>query len=162
MARTRSRGTKEWSGVALAPLALTTTQALLVAFAHDLQETILRIRGQFLATGVPDTAFDDETVGVGAIVVTDNAVAAGGVSLPGPISDPDASWIWHAYMPLMSLATTSASDVALGCFDRVIVDSKAMRKSNRNESLAFVGQLATGDFGSVRIQGGVRVLSLLG
>ena len=158
----RSRGTKEWSGTTFPLTTLTTTQAVLASFSHDVTETILRVRGALMVVGIPNAAFDDDVAGFGLIVVTDQALAAGGASIPGPIADPTASWMWHQYVPLTSVAATAASDVGLGLWARIEIDSKAMRKVDRNQTMVLVGELDTGEFNIASVSGGIRILALHG
>ena len=160
--RSRSRGTKEWIGSHFPLVTLTVTQAALLTFTHDLTETILRIRGNIHISGVPDAALESDQVGLGMIIASDPAVAAGGAALPGPIADPDAPWIWHQYVPLFGLSSTAASDTAIGLQRLIEIDSKAMRKVDRNETLVLMGELASGGLVTVRAHGGMRVLTLLG
>ncbi len=161
MAR-RSRGTKEWNGVTFNPTVLTTTQGILASFNHDLTETALRQRGRFLFRAVPDAAADDDIAAIGIIVVSDNAVGQGGASVPGPINDPDAPWLWHNYVPLAGGASTAEDPESIGLNVYVDLDSRAMRKVDRNEAIVLVAELQTGQFASVSVSGGWRTLSLLG
>ena len=155
----RSRVAYEWGEIAVPVTMLTTTQALLGVFSFaGARTTIRRCRGNLLVTGIVDAALDSEIVGLGLIKVHDAAANAGGVSLPGPINDGNADWIWHQHVPLFSNAVTGASDVALGMFMRVPLDSKAMRTMNEDNVLALMGELTTGAMASVRVLGGLRVL----
>jgi len=159
----RRAGTKEWTGTAIGVAStLGTTQVVISQVTHDQVETFLRIRGNLLVAAAPNAANDDDVAAFGFIVASDNAIAIGGTSVPGPINDPDAPWLWHQYVPLHSLAATAASDVGLGLWARVEIDSKAMRRATRNEGLILVGEVETGEFAGVFVNGGFRVLSLLG
>ena len=160
--RSSSRGTKEWTGVAFVKTTLTQTQSIILSFTHDVTETILRNRGEVLIVGVPNAAADDDVVGLGIIVVNDAAAAVGGLSVPGPIADPNAQWLWHQFILLQAALATSVIDNARNLIERVTIDSKAMRKADRNETMILVGELSTGEFGAVSVNGGLRSLSLFG
>ena len=160
--RGRSRGVKEWSGITFPLVTLSTTQAVLAVFPSTFPDTVLRVRGFIHITGVPDAALESDQVGLGLIVASDPAVAAGGAAVQGPIADADGKWLWHQYVPLMSMAATSASGTEIGLQARIEVDSKAMRKVGSNESLILVGELSTGGLVTVRAHGGFRVLKLQG
>ena len=157
--RSGSRGTKDWGGVTIAETTLSTTQAILATFTDVEPITLLRSRGEFMISGVPDAIGDDDVVGLGIIVVSDASAGVGGASVPGPINDLGAPWIWHMFVPL--LAGTAAVDAqAIGDNARVSVDSKAMRKVGLAESLIVVAELTTGAYASVTLTGGVRFLAL--
>jgi len=89
--------------------------------------------------------------------VSEQAGAAGGVSVPGPISDEDASWLWHRYV-VMNAGTAALTGDDIGSMVRGVIDSKAMRKKKVNESLILVGQLFTGLYAAVEVNGGFRIL----
>ncbi len=158
----RRSGTKEWTGLNFGFVSLSATQAVVGSVVHDVMETVLRIRGNLLLVATANAAQDDDVAGLGFIVASDNAIAAGGASLPGPINDPDAPWLWHQYVPLGVVAVTAADDTAIGTFARVEIDSRAMRKATRNEGVVFMAELSTGEFASIQMTGGFRVLSLFG
>ena len=164
MARQRvgSRGVKVWAGLSFDSVTIGMTQALIASFVTGTKSTILRMRGELLLSGIPNAAGDSDVLGLGVMLVSDQALAAGGVSLPGPIANPDAGWIWHQYVLIRSEAASAVSDVALGIFSRITLDSKAMRKVGPNQAVALIGEATTGEFGSVSVLGGMRLLSLAG
>ena len=154
------RMAKNWDGVTGARATLTTTQAALfgIGFSSTFARTLLRLRGQFLLSAIPNAAADDDVVGLGFGIVSTDAAVAGGTALPSPLGDPGWPWVWHGYFPLIDQAATAADDKAIGNFVRLIVDSKAMRKMRSNESLVMIGHLSEGEYASVSIAGGIRVL----
>ncbi len=159
--RTTRRQAPEWLGFeAIARVGVTTTQSVLSFFSFAAANTLLRMRGDLLVTAVPNAVNDDDTLGLGAIIVSDEARAAGGVSIPGPISSGNASWIWHRYVGLHSATNSAASSMALGLWARVEIDSKAMRKMKPNDSLVLVAETSTGEMASVFVVGGWRTLHL--
>ncbi len=160
--RARSRGTKEWAGAVFGETSLSEVQAVLLIFAHSVQETVLRCRGNLTIIATQDAAADDEVVAFGIIAVSDAAAAAGGVSIPGPILNPEASWLWHQYVPLAAGSSASPLDDAIGTNRLVEIDTKSMRRLGANESLILVGERDSTAFASVQVNGGLRVLSLFG
>jgi len=160
MARGRdSRRLYDWGGFAFGSTILTSTQVIIGSLLDVEPVTLMRIRGEILVKGTPDAISDDTVVGLGAIVVSDNAAAAGGVSVPGPINDLDAPWVWHSFLGLNAGSAGLLGD-DIGSVGRVMVDSKAMRKLGLNETLVFVGETSTNDYAAVAINGGFRVLAM--
>ena len=148
---------KTWVGVNFGETALTITQAALggIGFTVSSSSTVLRIRGSLAFKATPDAITDDDVVGIGLGIVTSDALAVGGTSIPGPLGDPDwGGWIWHNFVPFLAGASSGINELDY----RVIeVDSKAMRKMKVNESLALIGQLATGNYSAIVVTGGLRV-----
>ena len=163
MARTtRARRVKyDWVGGDVGATALTTTQLILLIFSNSVETTLVRSRGSFFVQAIANAALDADVAGLGLIVVSDEAAAIGGTSVPGPIAKPDASWIWHRYVGMRAAAASAADDSAIGLNVHVQMDSKAMRKVDANSSIILVAELSTGSFGSVRINGGMRTLTTL-
>ena len=159
-----SRLRKVWSSFGLSDnVAITTTQIILgsvdIPIGGALEATVLRIRGEYLVMGVPNAANDSDVIGLGIIVVRNEAFDAGGVSVPGPISQIGSdSWMWHSITPIDAMGLTAESAVSLTSNRRVIVDSKAMRKVPEGSTVILVGQASTGDFSTVTVHGQARVL----
>ncbi len=152
---------KQWSGSQFGEVTLSTTNTSLglAVISEPAEEaTILRLIGEALVVGTPDGTGDDTVVGLGIAVVNENALTVGTTALPGPISDPEHDWLWHAYIPLASSVSTAGSDVAITLNKRVPIQSRAMRKVRPDESLVMMGQLSLGDFATVLVSGGVRAL----
>ena len=155
--RSRNRPTRNWIGGPFALTSLTATQSILAQITVGEAETIVRIRGFYLIKAIPDAATDDEVVGLGLIVVSDQAAAAGGTSVPGPIATIGVQWLWHNYVPL-NAGQAALSGADLGSMVRGVIDSKAMRKMGPNDSLVLIGELSTGLYSAVEVNGGFRVL----
>ncbi len=166
MARGRSggRGTrlnKQWFASTFGKTTVSVTQAALASInvAEGGQDaTILRSRGDLLVTAVPNAAADDTLVHLGLIVVQRNAVDVGGVSLPGPLADVDADWLWWRAIPMASIAATAATENSRNLVMRVEIDSKGMRKMDTDESLVLMGEDVTGEMAAVTVTGSLRVL----
>ena len=169
MARdSRSRGTrmrKTWqTGGSFGATVITAAQIILSAVSNvegsGLDFTVLRTRGQFLVTGIPDGAADEEVVGLGICVVTLAALAAGGTAMPGPINAAGSdAWLWHTFVPLDSMGLTGESPTGWGSsIVRIEVDSKGMRKLPEGYAVALVGETFGAEFASVEVAGGIRFL----
>ncbi len=159
----RSRGkamTKQWTGGVSDNIAITTTQILLArrSPAGGGDATILRNRGSFLVIAEPDAATDTDIVALGLIVVSTEAAGVGGASLPGPLNNPGADWLWHKFIGLDAIVATAGAVNALSLIERVEMDSKGMRKVTVQEELVLVGEVNSGDFSVVAINGGFRTL----
>ena len=143
MARPRSSGrVKQWSAT------LGTFEVDGLASARSLGDsqtfqafeepaTLLRVRGTGSVQMVPGAANDVKLVGLGLIIVSDQAAAAGAASCPSPLDDPEDDWLWHNIWMLRSQTGTIA-EASLTQVYQYAVDSKAMRKIRGNESLVFV------------------------
>ncbi len=162
MARGRSSGRqKEWGGGPFASASLGITQSVIATLSFSQQRTLIRSRGNLLISGVPDAAGDDTVVGLGLIVLADEAIAAGGAAVPGPIANEIADWLWHQFVPLRA-EVTGANDASIASTVRVELDSKAMRKVNATEGISLIAELSTAEYSSVNLTGGFRILTLLG
>ena len=142
---------------------LTTTQGSLGSL--ELTEgtlgeaTLLRSRGNLLIVCEPNAATDVEVVGLGIAVVTAAALGVGGLSLPGPIADQGFDgWLWHQYVPFDSVSLTAGDPQAMTVNARVEIDAKAMRKLPVDYAIVLIGELSTGDMGTVTVTGGLRFL----
>ncbi len=98
--------------------------------------TLVRIHGDMLFQ--LDASAVDERIIVawGLIKVAANQVSVGVTSMPHPFTDIEDDWIAHGYVNLSSGADAAIQPDA--AFQRVTVDSKAMRKFKATESLAVV------------------------
>ncbi len=152
---------RNWTGQVFASSALSVTQAIfgvpITVGTSDV--TLLRSRGEIIIFATPDAASDDDVVGLGIIVVQEAAATVGGTSVPGPVNDIDADWLWHRFVGLDGGAV-SAADSASILTNRIIeIDSKAMRRVKRDQVIVLVAELSTGQFGAVRMSGGFRLLT---
>ena len=121
-------------------------------------QTLLRSRGSYLVNANPDAAVDTDVCALGIIVIHFNAVGVGGTSIPGPLTDIGADWLWHQMVQLDSIAATSANVANLGTLARGDIDSKAMRRVPSDHIVALIAQLASGDFAEVSVLAGIRFL----
>ncbi len=165
MARQRSgrRTDYLWAGsaqqVAAVDLALNTA-SIVHTFTNTLSRTLMRTRGNILVQ--LDAGANDERamIALGLIVVSTPAATAGTASVPTPITDIGADWFWHYFATVTALAETSVTGDAGGLFERIEVDSKAMRKLKDDQTLLLVCEVgqtidATGTFD---VQAGMRYL----
>ncbi len=116
-------------------------------FGFSDRVTIARMRGNIYVAMDPGAAGDTILVGCGLIIVNTNAFTTGGVtSMPTPLTDMDAAWMWHQLIPLGPTQAGTASETAISQNFRAEIDVKAMRKVTTEQSLAFVweGQIDAG------------------
>jgi len=116
------------------------------------------VRSRFLLKYGSDQLAISETpqASIGMIVVSDQAVAAGVASLPGPTTDADAPWFVHEGAIdefLFGDATGFQGDAG---FTKE-VDSKSMRKVGSNEDLAIVAEQRATFGANVALQGRMLV-----
>ena len=113
------------------------------------EETIVRTRGGgrilLLSAG---SAGDGYQVGLGICIQTDQAIAAGAASVPGPITDLDwDGWLWHGIFFVQSATATFSDGVnAAGVSVHYVIDSKAMRKWDLGAE-QVIGVTEVGEFG---------------
>ncbi len=148
------RQTKVWipSGIA-SNVTLSQTQANVGSIGVTLGEgadpsTILRIRGRYAVFATPNAAADVETVQMGIIVVSATAGAVGGASLPGPIADAGADWLWYDTVFLDAVDATAANGQNIGLNRYGTIDSKGMRKIRTDQALVFMAELSSGEMAS--------------
>ena len=103
-------------------------------------QTLLRTRGEILGQIDGPVDGDATIVGCGLIVVTEEQVAVGTTSMPDPIQDLDAEWLWHGFLVLAAQAGTGVGGSlnVNSAVARLSVDSKAMRRMKQSQSVALV------------------------
>ena len=123
---------------------------------------IARIRGTVSCHLDVGAALDAYTLGVGIIVVKDEALAAGIASMPGSLSGAEQSWIWHHIFSMgpASVGTTDGLQILLNFSAEL--DTKAMRKVQDGDILAIVWE-GTQDNGTPTADGlaNARLMVLL-
>ena len=140
MARS-SRGRRadyQWSGNTGFQTTISGTQLLgSGAVAINTPGTIVRVRGHCAAALDVGAADNAMIIGAGLIVVDDDAVAAGAASIPSPIDDLDADWLWHGFFALNSISGTQG-DANGGQHSQREIDSKAMRRVKQNSNIVMM------------------------
>ncbi len=157
---TKRRTTWEGVNIDISDLVVGTPQTTTVVSEALLENfplpTIVRIRGRMAAiTDASSTPGGFGLVSMGMILVTETAFAAG--AIPDPLTDIGDDWIWWD----QGIIGSQADDVIGGAvtIDRIVVDSKAMRKVQINLVLVFRCQLTTSESVMVaNITGSIRVL----
>ena len=132
-----------------------------VLFTADEAETLLRLRGEVymeLDAGATD---EMATVAVGVGVVSARAAIAGTGSIPRPATDGAYPWLWHGFMNVSSGQGASVPVDLASLFDRLSVDSKAMRKLKETEVIVIVFEIceSVDQTGHVSVGGGFRALA---
>ncbi len=98
------------------------------------EPTLVRTRGNFnvYSLGLGGVVFG----GFGAAgIILATTDGNGNISVPSPLAQPDAEWIWFSYW---SVRNTVVGDPIYGATHRFEIDSRAMRKWSSEESLIFV------------------------
>jgi len=111
-----------------------------------------------VVVATPDAVGDSDILGLGMIAAQNSAISVGGVSVPGPINDPGAAWLWYAVVALSAAGLTGVSATNLAAVVRVPIDSKAMRKLPDDVGIALVAETLSGDFQTVAVTAAVRIL----
>jgi len=158
----RRSSVKHWHLIGVSTQeVLTQVQKVVTQFLPtegDRPETVLRCRGELLVVATPDAVTDSDFVGLGIIVLHQNSIGVGGTSVPGPINDSGADWLWFSIVPIDAVGATAIAGDSVGAVVRVPIDSKAMRVMRSEMGLALVAELSSGDFASVTLTGGFRFL----
>ena len=124
-------------------------------------ETLARVRGLATLSLKTSNAIGDGLFGaIGMAIVTTAAATAGVGSIPTPITEAGwDGWLLHQYL---AVEEAIVAGQAVGAFDRRVLDSKAMRKANEDESIILVWDGAVTGTMSAAVQVRVRVLSMIG
>ncbi len=126
--------------------------------------TIARIHGIVTFSLIAATAIGDGFAGaMGIGIVTADAFAAGSGSMPSPTGDQDwGGWIFHKHFDVhASTSTEGDGQNALSNYQRMEIDTKAMRKMAPNETIfGSVGVVINGT-ADMRVNGNTRMLVLL-
>ena len=103
--------------------------------------TLIRSRGMFNVHFDPTSTADTVHVGLGLMLITNDAFAIGSTAAPGPISDADYDWIWYHVLQMGPAwtATESGNDLQQNT-GYMEIDSKAMRKMKPNQTLCFAAE----------------------
>jgi len=111
-----------------------------LVLTRSLQSTLMRIRGQCDVVLQLATALGDGFQGaMGIGIVTTAAADVGITALPAPIDEAEwDGWIFHHFVSVHRGAAASADGAA---HQRIVVDSKAMRKWDESMTMVAVIQL---------------------
>ena len=139
--RAGSRRVFAWSGVVVRSeiqglAAIQSLGDISLGVTFGARPTLARLRGNWMCHMV-GSASESMIVGLGLIVVSTDAFTAGAASVPSPIDDLNAEWVWHQLIPF-GPSTAAESAAALDQHWKGEIDSKAMRKMNEAEVLGFV------------------------
>jgi len=124
--------------------------------------TAVRLRGQidFMLT-LATAAGDGFQGAVGIGIATEAAVMAGIASVPTPITEQgDENWLWWHVFSVHN-PVVSSSGITRSGFQRVVVDSKAMRKLDDGMSLYWAIELVETGTATMTVRADSRVLILL-
>ncbi len=123
--------------------------------------TIVRVRGMGIAQIDSAALADSIMIGCGLIVSSTDAFDAGAASLPSPVDDVDAPWLWHSLLPVSAFLLAAQTGREIDGGVRWVIDGKAQRKMGPNEVLSFMWDaLIIAGTPTFDAQVGVRVLGL--
>ncbi len=139
----RQRRQADWSSVLVRTrvTGLASTQSLgAVSVGSEALErfTTVRLRGNAYVHLDPGAVGDSMVVGLGLVIVSADAFAAGAASMPSPIDDLDWAFLWHQLFILGPSIGSTEGDQSLDQIMRVVIDAKAQRKNTPGEVLAFI------------------------
>ena len=124
-----------------------------IVLTTESETTIVRTRGIVSFTLQAVASLGDGFFGaVGLGIVTNDAFAIGATAMPGPLTDSQwGGWFWHSYFDLRSVTATIGDGAnANGVSQRLVIDSKAMRKLSNNETL--FGMYEVGESGTATLE----------
>ncbi len=140
---TSSVSHKEWStadslqnNIDIAEQVVVLGNVALVALVPN---TLLRIRGTVFAQLDAGAVDEKAMIAFGITIVKTPAFTAGAASVPSPVTEADADWLWQGYISLSSLAEAAIAPNFLA--GNVEIDSKAMRKLSTGDSIIMVGEV---------------------
>ena len=144
-----STGAIAVAGVTVFPIALTAVGAGL---------TIIRIRGELMITMIGSTVLDGfERVGFGMCIVSENAIGVGVTAVPAPIADIAwDGWLWYH----LSSPQELDADATVATGNRVVIDSKAMRKWKQTDVLIAVVETVS-EVGTASLEATLNTRTLL-
>ena len=119
-------------------------KTIVASFSPGESLTVVRIRGQASIRAV--ATVDLDVVGaVGIGIVSDEAFAAGIVSIPGPFDSADwGGWmLWRAFSFRVEFTDATGFAFVPWYFE---IDSKAMRKMAPNETLVIMAESQQGAY----------------
>ncbi len=135
------------------------TGTIVGGFVAEDPETVVRCRGSLVVQSDQISASERAFGAWGICVVSDQAFAAGFAALPNPVSNPDSD-LWLAYGEWFCPVTFSSAVGYTPIDKQYIIDSKAMRKVNPDQTLAVIMANASSAFG-IRFVLNLRVLTKL-
>ena len=139
----RKTGWENGPGDISTPVQITSDTAFILGagqvFLFD-GDTVVRIRGSLLLALTTITADGDGYVGaVGIGIVSAPAFAVGASAVPTPVSESEwEGWMWHQMLNVVGQAGSSGIGPS---FQRVEIDSKAMRKVGTEEVIYMAVEL---------------------
>ena len=162
-ARFRSqRRAVSWDDVSFGDsTVITATSNTLIATGFALtsepETTLVRLRGlvrmQLASSNGIGSGFDGA---VGICLVATPAFAAGVASVPSPLDEAAYPWIYYQHFNVRGqIGSEVTGDMA---FQRLVIDSKAMRKWNEDQTLIFVIQAIEEGVCSMEVTVGCRAL----
>ena len=135
-------------------------QLFTTAVGHE-GETVVRVRGLGVATLETGNVASAGFFGAfGMAIVTTAASTIGVTAIPTPLTEAGwDGWLLHRYF---EIERTGPGGGGAGEIDRLILDSKAMRKANEDESLVGVFEVILSGTAIMNFQVRARVLSMIG
>ena len=110
--------------------------------------TIVRTRGFVGIVSDQLAGVEDQAITYGEIVVTDQAVAIGVTAVPTPVTDSQSSWhVLEAMADRFNFVTGVGFQQSV--VNRVVIDSKAMRKVEEGQDLISVAETSGASNGVV-------------
>ena len=146
-ARSFTQGSKrhgQWSAsvpqVGLVSLAGSRVLLSQVFVPFDGGETVIRTRGLFGYQTDQAAASEQYMGAIGIGIVSEQAATLGATAVPAPDTDSGwGGWLWHSYF-VGSFRVADATGMQAQYINRIVIDSKAMRKVGDNERLVVVVQ----------------------
>ncbi len=132
--RSGRRPDYEWQGLAFSLNSIAEANVFQGVAVVNGAATLMRVRGEILASIDAPTDGDQKVLGFGIMIVTDAQLAAGPTSVPSPLTVMDGDWLWHGFIPLVAQAANLEHTVA----GRLTIDSKAMRKLKPNDNVVMI------------------------
>jgi len=118
--------------------------------------TVVRVLADLLMLKTANS-LGDAGPGMGIIIVSDDAFAAGQASVPHPVSDADADWMFVSRVGFASRTEDHASGSGWTRLHWDLSGQRILRKANKALTLCFEGDRAGNNY---ELHGLIRVLLL--
>jgi len=160
----RSKRLTDWGfGVDMLDQSISATGKILGTTSLTIGQTstIVRIRGLLHVMITAASGIDEGYLGAAGIaLVNTDAFGVGITAIPGPLTDAHwDNWMWHSFFDVRSITATIGDGVnSQSVSQRLIIDSKAMRKWDPAETLVLMVEGVESGTSILRVNGDSRIL----
>ena len=131
------------------------------AAAEDADQTLVRTRGVIMAYADFSAVDQQVTIAVGIAVLESKSIAAGIASLPLPFTDRNSDAFVYVDYLCLSSGDQATSNHVEPSYDRLKIDSKAMRKLSQEVAVVAIVEVVNGTAGqTAQVFGCLQLLAM--